>query len=131
MAHQLLQRAVQRWRALRRLSTAAAPAATERASWPVAIAGGGPTGLTTALLLSRYGVPCVVLERAPALTDHPKAHSINHRTMEVFRGLDGLAGEVAAAMPPLEQWRKFVSCTTLTGTGLGTVDHFKARCFCR
>ncbi len=53
------------------------------------VAGAGPTGLTTALLLAQYGVPSVVLERARRLTDHPQAHLLNMRTMEVFRGLDG------------------------------------------
>ena len=30
---------------------------------PVVIVGAGPTGLTTANLLARYGVDCVLLER--------------------------------------------------------------------
>lgn len=47
--------------------------------------------MTAALLLSRYGVPCLLLERDAELTDHPRAHFINHRTMEIFRGLDGEA----------------------------------------
>jgi 2-polyprenyl-6-methoxyphenol hydroxylase-like FAD-dependent oxidoreductase len=96
-------------------------------SWPVVVAGGGPTGLTAALLLSRLGVRCLVLERSPRLTDHPQAHFINHRTMEVFRGLGGLAGEVAAAMPPLAEWRSFVYCASMTGRILGAVDHFKGQ----
>lgn len=87
--------------ASRLLSTAAAggtepappggPAAQEGGgdSAPVVIAGGGPTGLTTALLLAKLGVPSVVLERSRALTDHPQAHFINMRCMEVLRGLGG------------------------------------------
>lgn len=52
---------------VRRLSTAvgrgdAAASAGEEA--PVLIAGGGPTGLTTALLLAKYGVRSVVLEKS-------------------------------------------------------------------
>lgn len=52
---------------------------------PVAITGGGPTGLALSILLSRYGVQHVLLERAGALTAHPQAHLINMRTMEVRR----------------------------------------------
>jgi 2-polyprenyl-6-methoxyphenol hydroxylase-like FAD-dependent oxidoreductase len=59
----------------------------KRQHWPVVIVGAGPTGLTTALLLSKYNVPCLVLEKSPSLTTHPQAHFINHRTMEVFRSL--------------------------------------------
>ena len=35
---------------------------------PVVIAGGGPVGMTTALLLARHGVPSVVLEAEPLAT---------------------------------------------------------------
>ena len=47
--------------------------------------------------------------------------------MEVFRPLDGLATAVADASPPLDQWRKFVYCESLTGRVFGEVDHFKVR----
>lgn len=59
---------------------------------PVSIIGAGPTGLTLSILLSQYGIPHAVLERGSALTNHPQAHLINMRTMEVglgrkFRGI--------------------------------------------
>ena len=142
---------------------------------PVAIAGAGPTGLTLAALLSRLQIPCVVLERAPALPTHPQvsagslflreglsncndctrtrmprciimahstcaaprlqcaseaiysmqAHYINHRSMEVFRSMGGnLAAQVVRRSPPLDQWRSFVYCESVTGRLLGSVDHF-------
>ena len=102
----------------------------------VVISGAGPTGLTAALLLAKYGVPSVVLERGERLPDHPKAHCINQRTMEVFRGLgfgggtneSTLADRVKSAMPPIEQWRSFVYCSGSlldASSLLGTVDHFK------
>lgn len=96
---------------------------------PVVIAGGGPTGLTTALLLAKYGVRSVVLEKRQTLTDHPQAHFINMRCMEVFRSLGDpdIASQVVAHMPPLEQWRRFVYCTGMTGEVLGMVDHFKGQ----
>jgi len=98
----------------------------------VIVCGGGPTGLSTALLLAKYGVPSLVLERENRLPEHPKAHCINHRTMEVFRGMsEGLSDEVTNSMPPMEQWRSFVYCSgSLLGTRslLGIVDHFKGQC---
>lgn len=98
----------------------------------VLICGGGPTGLCTALLLAKYGIPCVIFERSGELPKHPKAHCINHRTMEVFRGMmpPGLATRVCDAMPPLEQWRSFVYSSGAlplrgsSGSLLGKVDHF-------
>ena len=95
----------------------------------VLICGGGPTGLSTALLLAKYGIPSVIFEKSHELPQHPKAHCINHRTMEVFRGMmpHGLADRVCDAMPPLEQWRSFVYCSgslVAPGSMLGCVDHF-------
>ncbi len=87
----------------------------------------------------------------PAVLAHAsllrQAHFINNRTMEVFRQLraDGapgrpgaalaaaagagasLADAVAAASPPLEQWRRFVYCESALGAVLGETDHFPAR----
>ncbi|PSC72429.1 phenol 2-monooxygenase-like isoform X1 isoform B [Micractinium conductrix] len=97
---------------------------------PVLIAGGGPTGLTTALLLAKCGVRSLVLEKARTLTDHPQAHLINMRCMEVFRALGDpdVAARVVQQMPPLEQWRRFVYCTGMGGGRvLGMVDHFKGQ----
>ncbi|KAK2029664.1 FAD binding domain-containing protein [Colletotrichum zoysiae] len=56
----------------------------------VVIAGAGPVGLFTAYLLARQNIECVVLERRHVVSEHPKAHTINPRTLEIFRqaGLD-------------------------------------------
>ena len=51
----------------------------------VTIVGGGPIGLTMGLLLGRFGVPAVILERNATTTDHPKARGCFARTMELFR----------------------------------------------
>ncbi|KAK2054524.1 FAD binding domain-containing protein [Colletotrichum caudatum] len=56
----------------------------------VVIAGAGPVGLFTAYLLARQKIECIVLERRHGVSEHPKAHTINPRTLEIFRqaGLD-------------------------------------------
>ena len=43
----------------------------------------------------------------------------------MFRKLDGLAEEIQRSQPPVELWRKFVYCTSLSGSILGSVDHMK------
>lgn len=45
--------------------------------WPVIIAGAGPTGLTLSTLLSQFGIPSLLLERAQALTTHPQVTQIH------------------------------------------------------
>jgi len=51
----------------------------------VVIVGGGPCGLATALQLARLRVPCVVFEKKPGLSTHPKAMGISRRSSEIFR----------------------------------------------
>jgi 2-polyprenyl-6-methoxyphenol hydroxylase-like FAD-dependent oxidoreductase len=54
---------------------------------PVLIAGGGPTGLVLASVLSRYGVNCVLAERNTHTTVFPKMDVTNGASMELLRGL--------------------------------------------
>ncbi|MBR7825971.1 bifunctional 3-(3-hydroxy-phenyl)propionate/3-hydroxycinnamic acid hydroxylase [Actinospica sp. MGRD01-02] len=65
----------------------------------VVIIGAGPTGLTAAALLTRYGVECVVLERWGAVYPQPRAV---HLDDEVYRilGRLGLAEDFAAVSWP-------------------------------
>ena len=51
----------------------------------VFIAGGGPVGLAMGLLLDRFGIDAVIVEKAPTTTDHPKSRGCWVRTMEIFR----------------------------------------------
>lgn len=69
---------------------------------PVLIVGAGYAGLTAALLLSLRGVPCLLVERRAALSDHPRAHGVNLRSMELLRQAPGLERDlnlVARASP--------------------------------
>ena len=54
------------------------------AELPVAVIGGGPIGLTTALGLDHYGVPVEVFEDDGQLSLDTKAGTILTRTLEVF-----------------------------------------------
>ncbi|CAM9098191.1 unnamed protein product [Laminaria digitata] len=92
---------------------------------PVAIVGAGPAGLTMSCLLSQFGVPSILLEKAPALPTHPQAHFINLRSMEIMRhALGGLDRAVLERCPPRDEWRDFVVCSTVLGRQLARVDNF-------
>ncbi|HEY5814318.1 MAG TPA: FAD-dependent monooxygenase, partial [Terrimicrobiaceae bacterium] len=52
---------------------------------PVAIVGGGPCGLMTALLLGQAGVESTIFERKPSTSAHPKAMGLSRRTAEILR----------------------------------------------
>ena len=51
----------------------------------VLVVGGGPVGLATAVLLHRFGIPAIVVEKSSTTTDHPKSRGCFSRTMELFR----------------------------------------------
>ncbi|TDX61360.1 methanobactin biosynthesis cassette protein MbnF [Methylosinus sp. sav-2] len=61
---------------------------------PVLIVGGGYAGLTAALMLSIRGVPCRLIERRAALSDHPRAHGFNLRSLELLRQVPGLENDL-------------------------------------
>ncbi|KAG5520680.1 hypothetical protein RHGRI_033310 [Rhododendron griersonianum] len=96
---------------------------------PVLIVGAGPVGLVLSILLTKLGVKCAVLEKSRTFSKHPQAHFINNRSMEVFRKLDGLAEEIQKSQPPVDLWRKFIYCTSLSGSILGSVDHMQPQDF--
>ncbi|OIS96537.1 PREDICTED: uncharacterized protein LOC109234000 [Nicotiana attenuata] len=98
---------------------------------PVLIIGAGPVGLVLSILLTKLGVKCAILEKSKAFSKHPQAHFINNRSMEIFRKLDGLGDEILRSQPPVEFWRKFIYCTSLTGPILGAVDHMQPQDFDR
>jgi len=64
-------------------------------SVPVLIAGGGPVGMTLARTLASFGVRCLLVERNPTTTRHPKMDITNGRSMELFRRL-GLVDKLRA-----------------------------------
>ncbi|XP_060184427.1 uncharacterized protein LOC132614085 isoform X1 [Lycium barbarum] len=102
---------------------------TDDSVLPVLIIGAGPVGLVLSILLTKLGVKCAILEKNEVFSTHPQAHFINNRSMEVFRKLDGLGDEILRSQPPVEFWRKFIYCTSLTGPILGAVDHMQPQDF--
>ncbi len=81
---------------------------------PVAIAGGGPVGMTLALELARCGISSVLAERNATTTRHPKMDITNARSMELFRRL-GLSPALRKAAVPEEDNFDVSWVTTMTG----------------
>src|SRR5690242_15262859 len=96
------------------------PSLRRTASWfamkhvPVLIAGGGPVGMTLARTLASFGVRCMLVERQPSTTRHPKMDITNGRSMELFRRI-GLADKLRAVAVPEENNFDISWITTLAG----------------
>lgn len=69
---------------------------------PVLIVGGGVVGLSASLFLASHDVPSVVVERHSGTSIHPRARSVNVRTMELMRhlGIDDLVREAGKSLAP-------------------------------
>ncbi|MCJ0895001.1 bifunctional 3-(3-hydroxy-phenyl)propionate/3-hydroxycinnamic acid hydroxylase [Rhodococcus sp. ARC_M5] len=67
--------------------------------FPVVIVGAGPTGMTAALLLGRYGVPCLVLDRWEDVYPQPRAVHLDDEVYRILGDL-GLAEDFAAISRP-------------------------------
>lgn len=88
----------------------------------VLIAGGGPVGLSLAMLLQHFGVECIMLERNETTTRHPKMDITNGRSMEIFRklGVNELIREKAVSA---DNDYGVIWCTNLSGWELERFDY--------
>jgi 2-polyprenyl-6-methoxyphenol hydroxylase-like FAD-dependent oxidoreductase len=92
-------------------------------SAPVVVVGAGPTGLCAGIALARWGVPCLLVERHPAVSVFPRSRSVHQRTMEIFRGW-GIEEAVRSRELPSEP--VMVWAPTLAGPELRRLDYVQA-----
>lgn len=87
-------------------------------AWPeragVVIVGGGPVGLSAAIMLAQRGVDLLLLERRGFDARFPRAHLLNVRTMEAFAAM-GVADDIYALGPQDERWHKVAWFTSVAG----------------
>jgi 2-polyprenyl-6-methoxyphenol hydroxylase-like FAD-dependent oxidoreductase len=88
---------------------------------PILIVGGGPVGLALAADLGRRGIECILVEQSDGTIYHPRANTVNSRTMEFCRRW-GIAEAVRQAGTPPDFPLDIVYCTGLEGYMLARVD---------
>ena len=88
--------------------------------FPVAIVGGGPCGMMTALLLARAGVSSAVLEKKSGTSVHPKAMGLSRRTAEILRQ-NGLLEHIYGGSLSMEGRWLGIWAKSLVGEELGRV----------
>jgi 2-polyprenyl-6-methoxyphenol hydroxylase-like FAD-dependent oxidoreductase len=81
---------------------------------PILIVGGGPVGLGLAADLGWRGIDCVVIEQGDGTIYHPRANTVNSRTMEFCRRW-GIAPEVKESGAPPDFPPTIIYATSLPG----------------
>ena len=84
----------------------------------VIIVGAGPVGLTTSILLSRLGIPSLLLEKRRGVSPLPRARGVTQRTVEIWSQF-GLYDELTRISLPPNWCHKFVYVDTLDGQIIG------------
>ncbi|MFQ1002746.1 FAD-dependent oxidoreductase [Modestobacter sp. SSW1-42] len=86
----------------------------------VLVVGSGPAGAAAALFLASYGTGVLVVTRYGRLSDTPRAHITNQRTMEALRDM-GVEETLLALATPWELMGNTTFCTSLVGEELGRI----------
>lgn len=86
----------------------------------VLVVGSGPSGASTALFLARHGIDVTMITRSTWVSNSPRAHITNQRTMEVLRSV-GLEDAARAQATPGALMANHVLCTSIAGEELGRV----------
>ncbi|MEM6706684.1 MAG: FAD-dependent monooxygenase, partial [Acidobacteriota bacterium] len=79
----------------------------------VLIVGGGPAGMISALCLSACGVSSLIVERKTGVEEHPKAHELNTRSIEILNGLGISTDELAVEASPESDGSRILFCRTI------------------
>jgi 2-polyprenyl-6-methoxyphenol hydroxylase-like FAD-dependent oxidoreductase len=95
-------------------SVASSPKTTEI---PVLISGAGPVGTLAAVLLTRLGIPCRLIERERTVSPMSKALSMHARTLEILDQI-GLIDQFLAKGHPISHFNVYFNRTLTYFPGL-------------
>ena len=88
---------------------------------PLLIAGGGPVGLCLSILLSRFGIAHVLIEKHPGTTIHPKARNLTVRSIEIMRSW-GILDALRDIALPTDWTKQIIYTRTLASDELGRMQ---------
>ncbi|MEO0626818.1 MAG: FAD-dependent monooxygenase [Bacteroidota bacterium] len=90
-------------------------------STQVLIIGAGPSGMVSALCLAKLGISCMIVERKEAINQHPKAHELNSRSIEILLELGLTEAELTREASPSSDGARILFCNTINDE-LGRID---------
>ncbi|MFT4537453.1 MAG: 2,4-dichlorophenol 6-monooxygenase [Saprospiraceae bacterium] len=89
----------------------------------VLVIGAGPSGMISALCLAKLGIYSVVVERNAGVNEHPKAHELNTRSMEILETVGVSIDELIAEAAPFSDGARILFCNTINEE-YGRIDLF-------
>lgn len=90
-------------------------------STDVLIIGGGPTGMLCAIYLDLWGISSIVTERQFEISEHPKAHELSARSIEILVQLGFTIEELKAEASPYDDASRILFGHTVNET-IGEID---------
>lgn len=79
----------------------------------VLIIGAGPTGMVSALCLAKLGVSSIIVERNAGVNEHPKAHELNTRSIEILADLGISSEDLVKEAAPFSDGARILFCQTV------------------
>lgn len=92
-----------------------------KSSPPLLIVGAGPVGAAMALLMAKRGHEVILVDKKSGPCEHPAAHLIHSRTLEILEEIDPALVEAAKKWgAPIDEVEEVLWCTSLNGMPLGS-----------
>ncbi|MGK5114050.1 MULTISPECIES: FAD-dependent oxidoreductase [unclassified Geodermatophilus] len=101
-------------------ATTPRPAEGPAVAVDVLVVGSGPAGASAALFLATYGTDTLLVTKYGRLSDTPRAHITNQRTMETLRDA-GIEDRLMREATPWQYMGNTTFCTSLAGEELGRI----------
>ncbi len=79
----------------------------------VLIIGAGPSGMVSALCLAKLGVSSIIVERNAGVNEHPKAHELNARSIEILEALGISSEDLIKEAAPFSDGARILFCQTI------------------
>ena len=79
----------------------------------VLIIGAGPSGMVSALCLAKLGISSIIVERNAGVNEHPKAHELNARSIEILEELGVSSEELVKEAAPFSDGARILFCQTI------------------
>ena len=79
----------------------------------VLIVGAGTSGMVAALCLAKWNVKSIIVERNLGVNEHPKAHELNTRSIEILESIGVSIQKLEQEASPISDGTRIAFCTSI------------------